>query len=218
VGNLGFFITFEGIEGCGKTTQIAHLTSFLEKVRHPFLLTREPGGTETGEEIRRILLASAQERIEEMAELFLYAAARVQHLRQVILPALREGKTVLCDRFADATLAYQGYGRGLDLAWIEEIHARGMENIKPDLTFLLDLPVEEGLRRAFRRLEQQASKEDRFEKEALDFHRRVREGYLRLARREPSRMIVLDGKKDEQTLHREIVALLPAPLRGTHAV
>ena len=215
---MGLLITFEGIEGCGKTTQIAHLTSFLERIHHPFLLTREPGGTALGEQIRQILLSSAHDPIEAMAELFLYAAVRVQHLRQIILPAMGEGKTVLCDRFADATLAYQGYGRGLDLAWIEKIHARGMENIKPDLTFLLDLPVEEGLKRAFRRMEQQASKEDRFEKEALDFHRRVREGYLQLARREPARIILLDGRKDEQTLHREIVALLPASLRGTCAV
>lgn len=215
---MGLLITFEGIEGCGKTTQIAHLTSFLERSHHPFLLTREPGGTALGEQIRQILLSSAHDPIEPMAELFLYAAVRVQHLRQIILPAMGEGKTVLCDRFADATLAYQGYGRGLDLAWIEKIHARGMENIKPDLTFLLDLPVEEGLKRAFRRMEQQASKEDRFEKEALDFHRRVREGYLQLARREPARIILLDGRKDEQTLHREIVALLPGNLRGTCAV
>lgn len=144
-----------------------------------------------------------------MAELFLYVAARVQHYRQVILPALREGKIVLCDRFADATIAYQGYGRGVDLAWIEQIHARTLENIKPDLTFLLDLPVEEGLRRALKRMEKHSVKEDRFEKEALDFHQRVREGYLILARREPQRIIVLDGMQDEQTLHREVLSRLP---------
>ena len=141
--------------------------------------------------------------------LYLYAAARVQHLRQVISPALREGKMVICDRFADATLAYQGYGRGMDLAWIEEIHARTMENVKPDLTFLLDLPVEEGLRRAWKRMENHSVKEDRFEKEALDFHQRVREGYLILARKEPRRIIVLDGMKEEKTLHREILSHLP---------
>jgi len=147
-----------------------------------------------------------------MAELYLYAAARVQHLRQVISPALREGKVVICDRFADATLAYQGYGRGVDLAWIEEIHARTMENVKPDLTFLLDLPVEEGLRRALKRMEKHSVKEDRFEKEAPDFHRRVREGYLILARNQPRRIIVLDGTKEEKTLHREILTHLPGEL------
>jgi dTMP kinase len=152
--------------------------------------------------------------MEPMTELFLYVADRVQHYRQVIAPALRQGKAVLCDRFADATTVYQGFGRGLDLAWIEEIHARALENIKPDLTFLLDLPVEVGLRRAWKRLENDKTQEDRFEKEALDFHRRIREGYLTLARNEPGRIIVLDGMKDEEALHREIVSLLPGSLQG----
>jgi len=209
---LSLFITFEGIEGCGKTTQIGLLTSFLERLHRPFLLTREPGGTGVGEQIRQILLSSENVGIEPMAELYLYAAARVQHIRQVISPALREGKLVICDRFADATLAYQGYGRGMDLAWIEEIHARTMENVKPDLTFLLDLPVEEGLRRALKRMEKHSVKEDRFEKEALDFHRRVREGYLILARNQPRRIVALDGTKEEKTLHREILTHLPGEL------
>jgi dTMP kinase len=211
---LSLFITFEGIEGCGKTTQIGHLTSYFKKNQRPFLLTREPGGTQVGEKIRQILLSSDTIGIEPMAELFLYVAARVQHYRQVIAPARREGKVVLCDRFADATTVYQGFGRGLDLAWIEEVHARALENIKPDLTFLLDLPVEVGLKRAWKRLEQDQTREDRFEKEALEFHRRIREGYLTLARKEPHRILVLDGMKDEQTLHREIVSRLPESLRG----
>ena len=209
---MSIFITFEGIEGCGKTTQIGLLTSFLERLHRPFLLTREPGGTGVGEQIRQILLSSENVGIEPMAELYLYAAARVQHIRQVISPALREGKLVICDRFADATLAYQGYGRGMDLAWIEEIHARTMENVKPDLTFLLDLPVEEGLRRALKRMEKHSVKEDRFEKEAPDFHRRVREGYLILARNQPRRIVALDGMKEEKTLHREILTHLPGGL------
>jgi dTMP kinase len=213
-GKLSLFITFEGIEGCGKTTQIGHLTSYLKRTDRPFLLTREPGGTEVGEKIRQILLSSENARIEPMAELFLYAAARVQHFRQVIRPALGDGKIVLCDRYADATLAYQGFGRGLDPAWIEEIHARSVENVKPDLTFLLDLPVEEGLRRAWKRIEKNQVKEDRFEKEAVDFHQRVREGYLTLARREPRRIIALEGMKDEQSLHQEIVSHLSSKLRG----
>jgi dTMP kinase len=209
---LSLFITFEGIEGCGKTTQIALLTSYFKRIGRPFLLTREPGGTEVGERIRQILVTSGNAKIEPMAELFLYAAARIQHFRQVISPALRQRKVVLCDRFADATFAYQGYGRGLDLAWIEEIHARTVENIKPDLTFLLDLPVEEGLRRALGRMEKNPNREDRFEKESLDFHRRVREGYLILARRDPPRILILDGMKDEQTLQEEIRSHLPAGL------
>ena len=211
---MSLFITFEGIEGCGKTTQISHLTSYLKRTHRPFLLTREPGGTEMGEKIRQILLSSENARLEPVAELFLYAAARVQHFRQVIHPALKEGKIVLCDRYADATLSYQGFGRGLDLDWIEEIHARSVENAKPDLTFLLDLPVEEGLRRAWERLEKDQTKEDRFEKEAVDFHQRVREGYLTLARKESQRIIILDGRKDEQSLHREIVSHLSSKLRG----
>jgi dTMP kinase len=211
---LSLFITFEGIEGCGKTTQIGLLTSYLKRIQRPFLLTREPGGTELGERIRQILLSSENARIEPMAELFLYAAARIQHFRQVISPALHGRKVVLCDRFADATLAYQGYGRGLDLAWIEKIHARTVENVMPDLTFLLDVPVEEGLRRALKRMEKDTDKEDRFEKEALDFHQRVREGYLTLARREPQRIVVLDGMKDEETLHHEIVSHLSSKFIG----
>jgi len=207
---LGFFVTFEGIEGCGKTTQIRHLTAHLEGKRQPFLLTREPGGTAISDRIRQILLSSENSRMEPATEFFLYAAARAQHIAEVVLPALRDGKTVLCDRFADATLAYQGFGRGLNLAWLEEIHNRFLQGLKPDLTFLLDLPVEEGLRRAWKRMENQAVKEDRFEKEDLAFHQRVREGYLLLARREPNRIVVLDGMKDEQTLHREILNRLPA--------
>ena len=206
---MGFFITFEGIEGCGKTTQVRHLTAYLEGKHLPFLLTREPGGTAIGDRIRQILLSSENSRMEPVTEFFLYVAARAQHVAQIVLPALRDGKTVLCDRFADATLAYQGNGRGLNLAWLEEIHERFLKGLKPDLTFLLDLPVEEGLRRAWKRMENQAVKEDRFEKEALAFHRRVREGYLLLAHKEPKRIVVLDGMKDEQSLHREILTRLP---------
>lgn len=206
---MGFFITFEGIEGCGKTTQIRHLAAYLEGKRLPFLLTREPGGTAIGDRIRQILLSSENSRMEPVTEFFLYVAARAQHIAQVVLPALKDGKTVLCDRFTDATVAYQGYGRGLNRQWVEEIHDRFLNGLKPYRTFLLDLPVEEGLRRAWKRMENQAAKEDRFEKEDLAFHRRVREGYLLLARQEPNRIVVLDGMKDEQSLHREILTRLP---------
>ncbi len=210
---MSLFITFEGIEGCGKTTQINLLAAFLKKKECPFLLTREPGGTKIGEKIRQILLSSDHAGMEPMTEFFLYVADRIQHYRQVIAPALHAGKTVLCDRFADATTVYQGFGRGLDLAWIQEVHARALENIKPDLTFLLDLPVEVGLKRAWKRLEQDKTAEDRFEKEALDFHQRIRDGYLTLARNEPGRIIVLDGMKEQGALHREIVSHLPDWLR-----
>ncbi|MCX5906250.1 MAG: dTMP kinase [Deltaproteobacteria bacterium] len=214
---MSLFITFEGIEGCGKTTQSKLLSSLFEKIHRPFLLTREPGGTPVGDRIRQILLAPESGGIEPMAELFLYIAARVQHLNQVIIPAVRQGKVVLCDRFADATVAYQGYGRGLDITWLAEIHGRAMANWTPDLTFLFDLPVEEGLQRAWKRMEGNQLKEDRFEREDLDFHRRVREGYLLLASKEPKRMIVLDGSKDPSALHQEVLSHLPAELRS-HAL
>jgi dTMP kinase len=231
---LSLFITFEGIEGCGKTTQIGHLTSFLERTHQPFLLTREPGGTEIGQKIREILLFSDNIRIQPMAELLLYAADRAQHYYQVIQPARAEGKIVLCDRFIDATIAYQGFGRGLDPNWIEQIHAHSVENVKPDLTFLLDLPVEEGLKRVWQRTKKNKGThfvkvpdnynqlelhfdhlidQDRIEREAFNFHQRIREGYLTLARKEPHRILVLDGMKDELTLHREIVSRLPGALR-----
>jgi dTMP kinase len=205
---LSLFITFEGIEGCGKTTQIGHLKSFLAGENRPVLLTREPGGTGIGEKIRQVLLSSESAGIEPMTELLLYTAARVQHWREAISPALAQGKIVVCDRFADATTVYQGYARGLDLGWIAELHARAVDNVKPDLTFLLDLPVAEGLKRAWKRMESYTLKEDRFEKETLEFHQRVREGYLNLARRESDRFIVLDGLKDESSLHQQIVAHL----------
>lgn len=233
---MSLFITFEGIEGCGKTTQIGLLTSFFEENHRPILLTREPGGTEAGEKIRDILLSPKKIRIEPMAELLLYVAARIQHYHEVIKPALKEGKIVICDRFADATLAYQGFGRGLDIAWIEEVYRRALDNLKPDITFLLDLPVEEGLGRAWIRIKNSKGTrnqkvffdyyqlefpfhlihagQDRFEREALDFHRRVREGYLAMARREPQRIIVLDGMKDQETLHHEIVSHLSSKFIG----
>lgn len=211
---MGLFITFEGIEGCGKTTQIKYLASFLEKIRQPFLLTREPGGTKLGEKIREILLLANDSQIDPWAELFLYLADRVQHYHQIIFPALEKGEIVLCDRFIDATLAYQGFGRRLDLNWLEEIHLRTIGQIKPNLTFLLDLPAEEGLNRAWQRITKQKIKEDRFEKESLDFHQRVREGYLFLARREPERFVILNGLKDENSLHQEILQHLPRKLHG----
>ena len=205
---MSLFITFEGIEGCGKTTQIGLLTSFLERTQRPFLLTREPGGTEVGEKIRQILLSS------ENAGLSLWPSFSCMLPPGFsISPGDLPGPSAMGKSFS-ATASpmppspIRDIGRGLDRAWIEEIHSRAMENLKPDLTFLLDLPVEEGLRRAWKRMEKQPVKEDRFEKEALDFHRRVREGYLTLARKEPKRIIVLDGMKDEQTLHREIVSHL----------
>ncbi len=209
---MRFFITFEGIEGCGKTTQINYLASFLEKIRQPFLLTREPGGTKLGEKIREILLLADDDQIDPWTELFLYMADRMQHFRQIIAPALEKGKIVLCDRFIDATLAYQGFGRQIDLNWLEEIHRRSLGHVKPNLTFLIDLPPEEGLKRAWQRIAQKETKEDRFEKESLEFHQRVRAGYLFLAQREPDRFVILNGMQDAISLHQEILRHLPQEL------
>ena len=194
------FITFEGIEGCGKTTQIRRLATRLTTHRVPVVLTLEPGGTRTGERIRGILLDSRNRNLSPLSELMLYVADRAQHVAEVIQPAIEQGKWVLCDRFTDATVAYQGIARGLDLRLIRALNDRSTRGIKPDKTFLLDCPVELGLARALHRNKTGKAKgEDRFEREQKAFHRMVREGYLRLARKEPQRFIVIrsDASKAE---------------------
>lgn len=190
----GFFITFEGVEGCGKSTQLQRLAARLRHEGQSVLATREPGGCPIADAVRQILLDPANHALVPRAELLLYAAARAQHVDQVISPALRDGSVVLCDRFTDATLAYQGAGRGLDSALIMELNQLAAAALRPDLTLLLDIPVEEGLRRALRRNhEQQLADEGRFEAEDLAFHRRVRQGYLELACRE-ARFAVIDAR------------------------
>lgn len=190
----GFFITFEGVEGCGKSTQLQRLAARLRHEGQSVLATREPGGCPIADAVRQILLDPANHALVPRAELLLYAAARAQHVDQVISPALKDGSVVLCDRFTDATLAYQGAGRGLDSALIMELNQLAAAALRPDLTLLLDIPVEEGLRRALRRNhEQQLADEGRFEAEDLAFHRRVRQGYLELACRE-ARFAVIDAR------------------------
>ena len=151
---MGYFITFEGIEGCGKTTQIRKIGEELKKRRIPFILTEEPGGSGLGKKIRNVLLNRSSVDISAEAELLLFMADRVQHVREVILPALAEDKIVLCDRFSDATVAYQGFGRGLDPDTIERLNRFACGPLNPDLTFLLDIPVEAGLARAMDRIAQ----------------------------------------------------------------
>jgi len=193
---MGVLVTFEGIEGCGKTTQMRMAADYLREQQVRFVATEEPGGTPLGRKIREILLNKSAFEIGSEAELLLFLAARAQHVKDVILPALRDGCLVLCDRFSDATVAYQGFGRGLSA---EDVTARIncflSTALKPDRTLLFDLPVEIGLGRAMKRIAgnsgQQA--EDRFEREEMDFHRRVREGYLALARQEPGRFRVIDA-------------------------
>ena len=203
---MGKFVTFEGIEGCGKTTQIGLAAAWLKERGILSLTTAEPGGTPLGRKIRDILLNRGLCAIGAEAELLLFAAARAQHVREAILPALNANQWVLCDRFADATLAYQGFGRGLDAAFIRRLNAFSAGSLKPDLTLLFDLPVETGLERAKKRTAgvRPESAEDRFEQEDLAFHERIRQGYLTLAAAEPDRFRIIDGAADIETVHREV--------------
>jgi dTMP kinase len=209
------FITFEGIEGCGKTTQIKLAGSFLRQHQITFVMTEEPGGTPMGRRIRKILLNKAPgEEICTEAEILLFSAARIQHVRNVILPALEDGKVVLCDRFYDATTAYQGFGRGADIRFIKEIIEYSSSGLKPGRTILFDLPVEVGLKRAMNRISllKEASKEavleDRFEREDVEFHQRVRQGYLDLAKAEPERFRIIESTAGIQMIHRQVRDLM----------
>ena len=208
---MGFFITFEGIEGCGKTTQLQRLAAALTAAGQAVLVTREPGGCAIADALRAVLLDSANQAMAPTTELLLYAAARAQHVAEVIRPALAEGRIVLCDRFSDATLAYQGYGRGLDRELIRELNRVATGGLVPDLTVLLDFPAEEGLARARQRnAGSSGPDEGRFEAESLAFHRRVREGYLALATAAP-RFRIVDARGDQETVAARIDTAL-APL------
>lgn len=208
------FITFEGIEGCGKTTQMKMAGEVLRNRGLPHVLTAEPGGTPLGEKIRRMLLRRNRNAICAEAETLLFCAARAQHVREKILPALQRGKWVLCDRFSDATLAYQGFGRQLDIEGVRRLTVFASP-LDPALTFLFDLPVEAGLQRALDRISRTGGPpEDRFEREALAFHERIREGYLKLAHENPERFRVIDASRDVFTIHREVSAHLTAFIGG----
>lgn len=206
---MGLFITFEGIEGCGKSTQIALLKGYLtEKKGKGVLTVREPGGTVLGEKVRAILLETGNEPPDPWAELFLYEACRAQLVSRVIKPALAAGKVVISDRFFDSTLAYQGFGRGLDRTAIKRLNAIAAEGLVPDVTILLDCKAEEGLERAFARMASSGgAREDRFEREDIDFHRRVREGFLKAAREEP-RVRVVDASAEISTVHKHICYII----------
>ncbi len=184
---MGLFIAFEGGEGCGKSTQARILWSALSRQGVPAVLTREPGGTSLGTEIRRSLKRVRETPVSPEAELLLFVASRAQLIAEVVRPALEEGKTVICDRFSHSTLAYQGYGRGLALDTIETVNRLATQNLRPDIVVLLDLAPEEGLSR-------KGNLKDVFELQALSFHQRVREGYLEAATREPSRWLVVDAR------------------------
>jgi dTMP kinase len=203
---LGLFITFEGGEGCGKSTQSRLLLKKLEQQNVPVVLTHEPGGTALGNELRKTLKRKRDSSISPQAELFLLAASRAQLVAEVIRPALEEGKVVICDRFTHSTMVYQGYGRGLDFTAIKMVNNMATRHLNPDLIILLDISPEQGLAR-------KQSLKDRFELEDLSFHRRVREGYLKMAAAEPDRWLVIDASlpkgKIAETIWDRVSWLLP---------
>jgi dTMP kinase len=207
----GRFITFEGLDGTGKSTQIEKLAKALRARNVPVLVTREPGGTPTGEKIRHLILDSATTQLSSLAEMALMFASRAQHILEVIQPALAEGKTVLCDRFTDSTEAYQGAGRKLGSARVLELHRLLCDDLQPDLTILMDSDVASSVDRA-RRRNQKSSKngrghkdENRFEQENRAFFARVRNSYLAIARREPQRVTVVNARGTPAATHLKIL-------------
>src|SRR5262245_53122479 len=205
---MNLFITFEGIDGSGKTTQVRLLHDYLVQRGIDAVVAREPGGTEVGESIRQILLHSGTQDLRPLSELLLYYASRHQNLCQNILPALDRGQWVLCDRYADASLAYQGYGRGLDLNFIEQLNQAVIGQRLPNLTILIDVDPAVALGRARQRDQRRAVDEGRFEMESKDFFERVRRGYLTIARANPERFRIVSGELSIEAAHREIVRLV----------
>ncbi|MCL2669320.1 MAG: dTMP kinase [Syntrophaceae bacterium] len=218
-GPTGKFVTFEGVEGAGKTTQLRLAVEWLEARGLSVLATAEPGGTSLGQKIREILLNRSAWAISAEAELLLFAAARAQHVREAIMPALERGQWVLCDRFSDATLAYQGFGRGLDAAFIRCLNGFSSRSLSPDLTLLFDLSASVGLARARERaagLRPEAA-EDRFEQETLAFHGRIRKGYLSLAAEEPDRYRIVDAARGIEAIQGDVRRCLETSWRGGSA-
>jgi len=201
---LGLFVVFEGIEGSGKTTQAKALHRRLARLGHPSILVQEPGGTPTGERVRRWLKAGMD--ITPLAEVFLLSAARAALVENKIGPALERGQTVVCDRYFYSTLAYQGYGRGIDMDILHQVNRIATRGLLPNLVVLLDMPPEEGLAR-------KGQPRDRFEREGIQFHQRVRQGYLALAQQEPERWLLLDGLSLPQALSHAIEKRVLALLR-----
>ena len=197
----GPFVTFEGIEGSGKTTQIRRLSAHLSATGVLHLVTHEPGGTPLSDEIRALVLVPREETVYPEAELLLYEAARAQHVRGRILPALLSGRAVLCDRFCDATTAYQAHARCLDASLVERLNRFAAGGLVPGLTLLFDLPPEDG----FSRVKRRGHAPDRLERESLDFHGAVREGYLRLVGRDPGRVVRIDAAVPEEEVFRSVL-------------
>ncbi len=209
---MSLFITFEGVEGCGKSTQSKRLYRRLSKLAVPGLLTHEPGATALGKRVARLLKWTDNVNISPLAELLLFNVSRAQLVEEVIRPNLKKGTVVICDRYTDSTTAYQGYGRGLDLATVAAVNKIGITGLIPDLTILLDMPVETGLSR------KHSEKHDRFEEEAVDFHKRVREGYLELAKAEPERWLVIDAAQSKEEISEQIWEKVSKLLPGKRGV
>jgi len=214
----GFFITFEGLDGCGKSTQIEKLAKSLRDRGRQVVVTREPGGTAIGDRIRALLLDSATVKLSPLAELALMFASRAQHIDEVIRPALAKGKVVLCDRFTDSSEAYQGGGRKLGSEVVLTLHRALCHGLEPDLTILMDSNVADSVARARRRNAAVASAadENRFERENREFFERVRRGYLEIARRDAHRVVVVNAREPIAAVHREIVAAVRKKM--THAL
>lgn len=198
--NRGVFISLEGIEGCGKSTQARILSNYLSGLGYCIVQTREPGGTPVAEKIRQMLLDPTNEGMTSRTELLLYLAARSQHVEQLIVPSLRENKIVICERFSDSTRAYQGYARGLDMNLIEKLIRIATCSLEPDLTIILDMDVKEGLLRA----ERFKNYRDRLESEDLNFHNKVRNGYLEIAKNNPDRVKVISAEGSIEDIHLRI--------------
>ncbi len=204
----GKFITLEGGEGSGKSTQTALLKDAFGRAGLPLVVTREPGGTPGAEQIRGLLVSGSVDAWDAASETLLFYAARRDHLTRLIKPALAKGKTVLCDRFADSTMVYQGAGKGLSMEYLHSIHRLTLGNLTPDLTIILDIAPEEGLKRAGAR----RGTETRFEEMDICFHRTIRQGFLDIAKAEPARCAVLDATQDEDALHAQIISLIKTRL------
>jgi dTMP kinase len=203
----GKFVSFEGIEGCGKTTQIALLSGYLKKHSIPHTITREPGGTAVGEGIRKILLTSETIHLTSASELLLFYASRSQNIQEMIKPALERGEMVICDRYYHASMAYQGYGRGIPLEFIHKLTDLVCHPYRPDMTMLLDIEPEAGLKRARARNQGRMDNEGRFEAEDLEFYNKVRDGYLELAS-EDERIQLIYADRPIEAVHRHILTLL----------
>jgi len=212
----GRLISFEGLDGAGKSTQMTMLARWLDTQHVPFIQTREPGGTSLGNEIRQLLLNRPELAIVPLAEAFLFQADRAQHFATLVIPALQEGKLVLTDRCFDASIAYQGFARGLDIALIENLSLLATQGYKPDLTVLLDLDPSQVQHRTdtAQTLTGMREERKRFDAEVETFHQRVREGFLALARAHPERIKMIDASQTPEDIHREIISLVEALLQA----